>query len=314
MCSTARSIQDHRETLRPVQPELRALDGFDPHDELVGWVRDHGVTTMAVGPSPGPVVAGRTLVTDTAGHPLDPDAMVVFSLGEAPKRLFGDEGAASRMGTAAQIRQALTDAREYDRRRQLPLADRPGEDLGLAALVDLLRGRRRALFHAHRADDLLTALRIGAEFDLDVVLAGAAEAYVIRDVLAEAEVPVLVGPVMLRGWRQGEESNASFANAARLADAGVTVGLMTGYESYVPKIRVILWEAAIAAAYGLGSDRALASVTLGNATVLGIDDRVGSLEVGKRADLVVFDGDPFEYASHVCAVVIAGEVASRTCR
>ncbi|MBX2804105.1 MAG: amidohydrolase family protein [Myxococcales bacterium] len=312
--------QDHRESYSPVQPELRALDGFDPWEELLGWVRDHGVTTLHVGPSPGPVVAGRTLLTPSVPGPdLAPDAyvadgMVVFSLGEAAKRGSEERDVSSRMGAAALMRQALAEAREYASRRRLGLRDRPQVDLGTEALVDLLRGRRKALVHAHRADDLLTALRIAREFDIDVVLAGAAEGYLVREALAEAGVDVLVGPVMLRGWQSGEQSNASFRNAALLADAGVRVGFMTGFEGYVPKVRVALWEAAIAAGHGLGSERALKALTLDGASILGIEREVGSLQVGKRADLAVFDGDPFEYTSHVCAVVVGGQTVSETCR
>lgn len=311
--------QDHREHSAPVQPQLRAGDGFDPWEALVGWLREHGVTTLHAGPSPGPVVAGRTAVVDTRAQPLaqialQPDAMVLFSLGELPKRAFGEQGAATRMGTAALVRQALADAREYGARRRLPLADRPPIDLGREALLEVLQRKRRALFHAHRADDLLTALRIGEEFGLDVVLAGAAEGYLVAEEIAAAGVPVVVGPVMLRGWRQGEQANASFANAAALADSGVVVGLMSGYEGYVPKVRVILWEAAIAAANGLGPQRALEALTLHNATILGVADELGSIEVGKRADLAIFDADPFEYTSHVCAVIVAGQRVSDTCR
>lgn len=311
--------QDHRETARPRHPELRAHDGFDPWEPLVGWVREHGTTTLQVGPSPGAVVAGRSAIVASAPRAdgasvLVGDGAMVFTLGEAPKGLFGSAGVSSRMGAAAEVRQALGDARDYAARRRLGLRDRPTPDLGLDALVDVLERRRAAIVHAHRADDLLTALRIAEEFDIDVVLAGAAEGYLVRDAIAAAGVPVLVGPVMQRGWRTGETANASFRNAAYLVEAGVTVGFMSGFEGYVPKVRVLLWEAAIAATYGLGPDQALHAATLGGATVLGIAREVGSLEVGKRADVAVFDGDPFEYATHVCAVVARGVVVSEACR
>lgn len=311
--------QDHREVASPRHPELRAIDGFDPWERLVGWVRDHGTTTMQVGPSPGPVVAGRAAIVSvrsesTGAAVMVADGAVVFSLGEVPKRLFGEDGVRSRMGAAAVVRQALTDARAYAARMRLGRADRPTPDLGLQALADVLQGKRRAIFHAHRADDLLTALRIAEEFDLRSVLAGAAEAYLVRDAIRDAGVPVLVGPVMLRGWRDGETANASFRNAALLDQAGVSVGFMSGYEAYVPKVRVLLWEAGVAASHGLGLERALHAATLGGATVLGVDGEVGSLQAGKRADLVVYDGDPFEYTTHVCTVVARGQVVSRTCR
>ena len=212
------------------------------------------------------------------------------------------------------IRQALVEAQDYAARRALPMADRPPVDLGLDALVDLLEGRRRALVHAHRADDIDTALRIADEFDLDIVLAGASEAWLMADTIAEAGVPVLVGPVMARSWREGEQRNSSFSCAGALADAGVQVAFMSGYEGYVPKVRVVLWEAAVAAANGLGPERTLRALTLDAARILGIDDQTGSLEVGKRADLAVFDGDPLEYTTHACAVLVGGEVVSESCR
>lgn len=301
-----------------MQPELRALDAYHPQDALVGWIRDFGVTTVQAGPSPGQPVGGRTLITSTRSAPVDEvarvaDAFVVFTLGDAAKERFASEGASSRMGNAALIRQALSAAQDYQARRKLKGADQAPLDLGMEALVDLLEGRRKALMHAHRSDDLLTALRIAQEFKLDAVLAGAAEGWLVADRIAAAGVPVLVGPVMARSWRAGEQRNSSFENAALLADAGVRVGFMSGYEGYVPKVRVVLWEAAIAGANGLGAQRALQALTLDAARILGIDGRTGALQVGLDADLALFDGDPFETTSHACLVVGAGEILSETC-
>jgi imidazolonepropionase-like amidohydrolase len=292
--------QDHAEARAPVQPELRALDGYHP-DPLVAWIRGFGVTTVQAGPSPGQPVSGRTLVTRTTPRPVDEvaliaDGAVVFSLGSSTKDRFGGDGAQSRMGGAALVRQALSDAREYAERRALKGADRAPVDLGKDALVDVLEKRRKAVFHAHRADDLLTAVRIADEFGLDIVLAGAAEGWLVADELAEAGAPVLVGPVMARSWRAGDQRNSNFENAALLADAGVKVAFMSGYEGYVPKVRVVLWEAAVAGANGLGPERTLRALTLDAADILGIAARTGSIEVGKDADLVLYDGDPFEYA------------------
>lgn len=311
--------QDHAESDRPVHADLRALDAFHARDPLLGWIRGLGVTTVNAGPSPGQPVSARTVVVQNRVGSVSEvarveDAFVVFSLGDGPKWRHGDHGAGSRMGAAATIRQALTDAQDYARRQALGPADRPPVDLSMEALVELLRGERRALFYAHRADDIDTALRIAEEFELDIVLAGAAEAWLMPERIAAAEVPVLVGPVMARSWRDGEQRNSSFACAGILADAGVTVGFMSGHEGYVPKVRVVLWEAAIAGAHGLGAERTLRALTLDGAEILGIDDEVGSLEPGKSGDVVVFDGDPFEYTTHACAVVVAGEVVSETCR
>jgi imidazolonepropionase-like amidohydrolase len=305
--------QDHREHGR-VMPELRALDSYNGFDSLIGYIREHGVTTVHTGPSPGQIVGARTLIVKTRAAGVDevainPDGWLVFTLGDQAN------GTSSRMGSAALIRQALSAAVEYKLRRKLPLADRPAMHLGKEALVEALQGHRKVVFHAHRAQDIHTALRIGSEYGLELVIAGGAEAYLVREELAAAKVPVLVGPVMIRAWNaNGEAGNASFENAALLARAGVKVGIMSGFESYVPKVRVVLWEAAIAGAYGLGFEGALRAVTLTNAELLGIDDSVGSLEVGKHGDIAVYDGDPFEYTSHACAVIIEGELVSDRCR
>jgi imidazolonepropionase-like amidohydrolase len=311
------SDQDHKAVGLSVAPELRAIDAYSAWDDLVTWLREHGVTTLHTGPSPGAPVGGRTLITTTAAGPLSEiavveDAMVVVTLGEGGKEW---EGAQTRMGSAALVRQAFAEAADYRERRKLPLADRPPVDLGGEALIEAMDKRRKVVVAAHRADDLLTALRLREEFGLDMILAGASEAWLVRQELARAGVPVLVGPVMSRQWsNQGERRDATFENAALLAEAGVTVGLMSGFEDYVPKVRVVLWEAAVAATHGLGAERALEAVTLGNARILGIAQRKGSLEPGKDADLLVLDGDPLETVTHVCVVIIEGQVVSEECR
>jgi imidazolonepropionase-like amidohydrolase len=307
--------QDHLEPGLPVAAALRAVDAFSPWDPLVGWLRQHGVTTVNSGPSPGAPVGARTVVATTAARSdsvVVADGMLVVTLGEPAKALAGSR---TRMGAAAEVRQALAEAAEYRQRRALPLADRAPVDLALEPLAEALDGKRRVVVLARRADDLLSALRLGEDFGLDLVLAGATEAYLVRDEILASGVPVLVGPTMARAWpSRGEAHNGTFENAALLDAHGVRIGLTSGYESYVPKVRVVLFEAAIAAANGLGPERALRAATLGTAEILGLAARKGSLEVGKDADLVVFDGDPFEYASHVCAVVIGGDVVEETCR
>ncbi len=144
------------------------------------------------------------------------------------------------------------------------------------------------------------------------MLDGAAEAYLVVDEIRAARVPVILHPTMVRTG--GETENASLETARLLRDAGIPVALQSGFEGYVPKTRVVLFEAAVAAANGLGAEGALRAVTLDAARAIGMERRVGSLEPGKDADLALFDGDPFEYASHVCGVVIEGVVVSETCR
>ena len=139
-----------------------------------------------------------------------------------------------------------------------------------------------------------------------MVLEGAAESYMMLDDLKAAGIPVIPHPPMIRSY--DERKNASFTTAGRLADAGIPIALQTGYESYVPKVRVLVFEAGHAAAHGLGFTRALRACTLDAATVLGVAHRIGSLEPGKDADLALWDGDPFEWTTHCTTVVIDGNV------
>jgi imidazolonepropionase-like amidohydrolase len=163
-----------------------------------------------------------------------------------------------------------------------------------------------AMVLVHTAHDIMTALRVQREFGFPMVLEGAAEAYLVLDEIKEAGVPVIIHPPMIRPF--GEAKNSSFETAAKLHEAGIPVAFQSGFEGYVPKSRVVRYEAAVAAANGLGMENALYSITLGAAKILGIDNRVGSLERGKDADIVLFDGDPFEYLTTVEKVLIDGNL------
>ena len=161
---------------------------------------------------------------------------------------------------------------------------------------------------AHRAQDINNALRLAREFNMEVWLDGGAEAYLLVDEIKQAGVPVIVHPTMIRP--NGEYENFSFETAATLAKAGIPIALQAGYEAYVPKTRVVLFEAGMAAANGLSFQQALNAITIDAARLLKIDDRVGSLEVGKDGDVALYDGDPFEYTSHCIGVIINGKVVS----
>lgn len=191
--------------------------------------------------------------------------------------------------------------------------DSPGaRDLGLEMLARVLNRQVPALITAQRVPEILAALRLQEEFGFDLVLDGAAESYMVIDEIRRAGVPVILHPTMVR--LGGETGHATLETARRLREAGITVALQSGFEGYVPKTRVVLFEAAVAAANGLSMEDALRTITIDAARIIGQERRVGSLERGKDGDVVVFDGDPFEYTSHVCAVVIEGQVVSETCR
>ena len=302
--------QDADERSGANQAGLRAIDGFNPREPGLAWLLRHGVTAVQSGPGEANPIGGLAGVFRTHGTSVEdmtlrfPSALVM-TLGERPKTTYAEAKTAplTRMGTAALIRQALVAAQAGKKKK-----DDAARDLGDEALQLALRAEIPTLITARRRDDVDTALRIAREFSLDLHLAGAVDGWLMARELGEAGVPVHVGPVMER-LGPLETLNASFENAARLADAGVPITFQTGFEAYVPKVRVVLFEAAIAAAYGLGPERALRALTIDAAKRLGVDDRIGSLEPGKDADLVVWDGDPFEYTSHVLAVIVAGEVA-----
>ncbi|NBT13693.1 MAG: amidohydrolase, partial [Planctomycetia bacterium] len=163
---------------------------------------------------------------------------------------------------------------------------------------------------ADRAADIASALRIAEEFNVRIVLDSAAEAYLLVDRIKAAGVPVVVHPTMRRSGGGGETENLSFETAATLRKAGIPIALQSGYESYVPKTRVVLFEAGLAAAHGLSFEQALAAITIDAARIIGVADRVGSLEVGKDGDVAIYDGDPFEYTTHCTGVVIDGRPVS----
>lgn len=304
--------QDANEGSGPNQADVRALDSFNPAEPLMRFLLQNGVTVIHACPGESNVIAGMSGVFRTYGRSADdmvvrfPQSMF-FNLGDAPKQAYsGAPG--TRMGTAALIRKSLSDAVGYQ--RKVAKATEEGEfverDLQLEHLSQVLNGKLPSLFRANRSDDILTAIRIMKEFDLDIQLAMGTEAYLVRNQLKQANVPVIVNPTMQRigGF---ETYHTSFLNAAYLKQSEIPFAMCSGFEGYVPKTRVIRHEAAIAATYGLGHHQALHAITLGAAQLLKIEDQYGSLEKGKVADLVLYDGDPFEHTTHVSDVFVSGK-------
>jgi imidazolonepropionase-like amidohydrolase len=305
--------QDQVERTAAMQPDLRAIDAYNPQERLVEWVRSHGVTTMHTGHGPGVLVSGQTMIVKSRGRTVDeavmvPQAMIAVTIGESAREATKGPGTRAKM--VALLRTELIKAQEYDRKRETAAEDKkPARDLRLEALARVLKREVPLLVTVHRAQDIMSALRVAKEFNVKLVLDGAAEAYLVLDQIKEAGVPVIVHPTMARSG--GETENLSMETAAKLKKAGIPFAFQSGFESYVPKTRVLLYEAGVAAANGLTFDEALAAATLDAARLLGISDRVGSLEPGKDGDVALYDGDPFEYTSHVVGVVIQGEVVSQ---
>jgi imidazolonepropionase-like amidohydrolase len=305
--------QDQVERTAALQPDLRAIDAYNPQERLVEWVRSHGVTTMHTGHGPGVLVSGQTMIVKSRGRTVDeavmvPQAMIAVTIGESAREATKGPGTRAKM--VALLRTELIKAQEYDRKRETAAEDKkPARDLRLEALARVLKREVPLLLTVHRAQDIMSALRVAKEFNVKLVLDGAAEAYLVLDQIKEAGVPVIVHPTMARSG--GDTENLSMETAAKLKKAGIPFAFQSGFESYVPKTRVLLYEAGVAAANGLTFDEALAAATVDAARLLGISDRVGSLEPGKDGDVALYDGDPFEYTSHVVGVVIQGEVVSQ---
>lgn len=308
--------QDQIERSAPMQPELDAFDAYNVREPLIDWVRSLGVTTLHTGHAPGQLISGQTFVVKTRGDNVDeavlkPKMMVACTLGSAG---YGREGKSpgSRAKQMAMLRQEFIHVRGYldkvSAAQADPEKDPPARDLRKEALGRVLSGEAPLMISAHSSVDIQNALRLQKELQIRLVLEGGAECYDHIEALLEQKVPVIIHPTMMRA--SGAGKNASMETAGKLVAAGVSVALGSGYESYVPKTRVVLWEAAIACAYGCSFADALGLITESAAQLLGISDRVGSLEVGKDGDMALFDGDPFEYTTHCIGTVIDGNVVS----
>jgi imidazolonepropionase-like amidohydrolase len=304
--------QDTNEMTDPVTPQVRALDAINPADLGFADAVAGGVLTVNVNPGSGNPIGGQSAAIRSAGRTVDEMLLrapsgLKSALGENPKRVYGDRKQlpSTRLGTAAVIRDALVKARNY-----LDKLDRGGDngepperDLRWEALGLVLAGEIPWRQHCHRADDIATALRLADEFGYRLVIDHGTEAVLLADRLAERGVPVLIGP-LLTSRSKVELRNRSLANPGRLAAAGVELGIITDHP--VVPIHLLHVQAALAVREGLDPAAALRAVTLTPARVLGLDDRLGSLEPGKDATLCVWSGDPLDARSRVEAAWIEG--------
>ena len=296
--------QQQLETSDPIQPELRAFDAYNPNDELVSYLSKFGITTINTGHAPGALSSGQTMIVKTNGEMnntsiLDSVFSVVFSLGTEVSKTFKSPG--TRPKGIAMLRSAFVEAQNYKSNEKSTF------NLKNDILVDVLDKKIPAVITANTAVDILGALRLADEFNFDLILDGAAESYLVTQEIKNSGVPIFLHPLMAR------TKNLSYETPKTLIENNISFAIQGGYESYVPKTRVVLFEAAIAAANGLTFEEALASITISAAKILRVEERVGSLEVGKDADIVIYDGDPFEYTSHVCYVILNGNVIHSKC-
>jgi imidazolonepropionase-like amidohydrolase len=313
-CHLGFSGDEMNEGADPCTPQLRGLDGVDPMDEYFAQARKAGVTCVVTGPGSANPIGGQMVVLKTVG--IIADQMVVrqpgamkFALGENPMKGHGrGQGAApqTRMATAALIREQLAKAAEYGQkleRAEERGGDSPEFDTKLEALAPVAAGRVPAHFHAHRADDIATAVRIAKEFGLDLTIVHGTDGPLIAEFLARAGVPVITGP-SLTDKSKSELKNLAMENTAALARAGVQVAICTDHPE--TPIQYLPLCAALAAQAGMDEEEALAAITINAACIAGVDDRLGSLTIGKDADIVITSRHPFELKSRVQAVWIDG--------
>ncbi|NLY73597.1 MAG: amidohydrolase [Tissierellia bacterium] len=301
---------DGNEMTNPITPELRGIDSINPMDQTFVDARGGGVTSVATGPGSANVMGGSFVAIKTAGKRIDdmiikePIAMKI-AFGENPKRVYNEQrkSPTTRMAIAAELRKVLTEAKNY-------LAKKEGDEkqelnLKYEALIPVLKKEIPLKAHAHRADDIFTAIRIAREFDLDITLEHVTEGHLIVDELVKENLPCIVGPSF--GQRSKYELiNKSFITAVKLQQAGLKVAIMTD-SPVIPQENLNMC-AQFCVKEGMDHYEALKAITINPAEILKIDDRVGSIKEGKDADLVLWDGDPLDINSRVVFTMIDGDI------
>ena len=311
---------DGNECTNPITPELRAIDAINPYDRCFEEAAAGGVTTCVTGPGSANVIGGQFVAIKTYGDSVD-DMVLRFpvavkaAFGENPKRVYNgkNQTPSTRMATAALMRKALIEAQEYNEKLERGKADpekMPERNLGKEILARVIRRELPMKIHAHRADDILTAIRICREFKLRYTLDHCTEGYLITDKLKEALSEdcegIIVGPLLTERSKI-ELKNLSFKAPKVLEQAGIEYAMMTDHpvtpEQYLPICT------AVAVREGASEEGALKAITINAAKITGIADRVGSIEVGKDADIAVFSGHPFDFRSRCVLTLVNGKVA-----
>ena len=308
---------DGNECSDPITPHMRAIDGLNPYDRCFQEACAAGITTVLTGPGSSNVIGGQFAALKTAGNSLEemvlkaPAAMKA-ALGENPKREYGDQKVTpyTRMAIASLFRKTMVDVQEYGKKIELANGDPeklPDRDVGLEALLPVLSGELILKVHAHRADDIQTALRLAREFQLHITIEHCTEGHLMLDVLREQAqalgAGIILGP-LLSDRAKIELKNLSFKAPKLLYDAGIPFAMMTDHP--VTPIQYLPVCAALAVREGLPEEEALKSITIHAANITGIGDRVGSIEPGKDANIAIFDGNPLEFRTHCVRTLIDG--------
>lgn len=302
---------DYNEMNDPVTPQLKAQDGINPFDPAFKTAALAGVTCIGTGPGSSNAIGGTFAAIKTVGKRVDnmivkaPVAMKC-AFGENPKRIYREHGISSRMTNAALIREALSKAALYKAKKEAAEGDvskQPAYDMKCEALIPVLNHEIPLKAHAHQANDFFTALRIAKEFGLDITLEHVTEGHLVVEELAKEKVPMAVGPTLTHATKF-ELQNKSWTTPGILANAGCSVSIIT--DAPVIPLHYLPLCAGLAKKAGMKEDDAIAAITINPARHLGIEDRVGSLEPGKDADLVIADGSPLNVETVIKAVYIDG--------
>ena len=295
-----------------VSPHLRGMDSYNAQDVAIPMALAGGVTTVAAGPGSANVFGGTFLAVKLYGNTVDeavinPSVAMKCAFGENPKRCYRDKSDSARMTTAAIFRQTLFEARDYMLRKEAAgddITKQPRFDMKSEALIPVLKREIPLKAHAHRADDIMTALRIAKEFGLRITIEHCTEGHLIVDELKEANVPVAVGPTLTNASKV-ELLNKSWTTPGILAKAGLQVSIITD-APVIPQQYLTLC-AGLAVKAGMDPFMALQAITINPARHIGIEDRVGSLEAGKDADVVLTSGDPMVSDTVVKYVIVDGK-------
>ncbi len=307
---------DGNEATDPVTPQLKAIDGMFHRDNCFKEACGAGVTTVVTGPGSANVIGGQFAAVKTVSA--DPEEMLIndcvamkLAFGENPKRVYGTKNKypSTRMATAAILRENLYKAQEYldkiSESEKNSEEKKPAFDYKLESLAKVLDGKLRVKAHAHREDDILTAMRIAKEFNLNVTIEHGTEAYLIPDLIKRANIGVITGPLICERSKI-ELRNLTPKCPGILSKAGILTAIMTDHP--VIPIQYLPLCAAVASKEGMDEEEAMKAITINAAVLTGIDHRVGSLEQGKDADILIFDGHPFEYRTKLKYVFVNGNL------
>ncbi len=305
--------QDTNETSDPLTPWCSALDGINMRDMAFDDFRRAGITSVSVPPGSANIIGGTAVALKCKGTIVDEAIIKVTgmkcALGENPKAVYGGKNRtpSTRMGNAALLREALLKAKQYLAKLEAAQSekDKPKYDKQSEALLPVMRGELPLMIHCHRSDDIVTAVRICEEFGVRYVLEHVTDGHLLVDFLKARDVHCAVGPTMHYGSKV-ENRDRDFRTPVALARAGVRFCFTTDHAVLAGQWLPL--TAGLAVGWGMDRDTALRAITLASAEHVGIDDRVGSLEVGKDADLVIWSGDPLDFTTHADVTIIDGEV------